>query len=192
MKANNLLCQLDVVAKVTWVAQVGQHIDDVLLLGEELLGEGLPTLLALLLGSKLDHLGTLLARLLSRSLALASRRLASSLSLHRRRGLSRWAIVLVHALHVVKEVVATGEAVARHSSLTVPEVAQVWTSTVAVHTVRLALVAEKACSRRELHTNARLLVAAERLEVRVDVLAAKELEYTTHSSVTLSLTRSCT
>jgi hypothetical protein len=82
----------------------------------------------------------------------------------------------VDSLHVVKEVVATRKAVTRHSSLTVPEVAQVWPRTVTVHTVRLALVAEKACSRRELHTNAGLLVATERLEVRVHVLARNSLD----------------
>lgn len=77
---------------------------------------------------------------------------------------------------MVKEVVATREAVARHRSLAVSEVAQVWPSAVTVHTVRLALVAEKACSRRELHTYTGLLVATEGLEVRVDVLARNSLD----------------
>lgn len=163
VKADNLLCQLDIVTEVAWVAQVGEHLDDVLLLGKELLGERLATLLALLLSSKFDNLGTLLSRLLGRRLALAGGRLASSLSLHRWRGLSGGPIVLVDSLHVVKEVVATREAVARHRSLAVSEVAQVWPSAVTVHTVRLALVAEEACSRRELHTNAGLLVATEGL-----------------------------
>lgn len=83
VKADNLLCQLDIVTEVAWVAQVGKHLDDVLLLGKELLGERLATLLALLLSSKLDNLGTLLSRLLGRRLALARGRLASSLSLYR-------------------------------------------------------------------------------------------------------------
>jgi len=74
---------------------------------------------------------------------------------------------------VVKEVVTTREAMAWHRSLAVPEVAQMWPSSMAVHTMSLTFVTEKACSRRELHANTSLLVATERLEVRVDILAAK-------------------
>jgi hypothetical protein len=51
----------------------------------------------------------------------------------------------VNSLHVVEEVVATREAVTRHRSLTVPEVAQVWPSAVAMHAMRFAFVAEEAC-----------------------------------------------
>lgn len=77
----------------------------------------------------------------------------------------------MHTLHVVKEVVATRKAVTRHGSLTLPEVAKVWPGAVAVHTMRLPLMAEKARSRRELHADASLLVATERLEVRINVFA---------------------
>jgi hypothetical protein len=77
----------------------------------------------------------------------------------------------VYSLHVVEEVVATGEAVTWHRSLAIAEVAQVRPRAVTVHAMCLTLVAEKACSRRELHTNTSLLVAAERLQVGVDVLA---------------------
>jgi len=94
--------------------------------------------------------------------------------LHRRR-LRRGAIVLVHTLHMVEEVVATREAVTRHSSLAVPEVAQVWPGAVPMHTVSFPLVTEKACSRRELNTDTSLLVAAERLQVRVDIFAGIEI-----------------
>jgi hypothetical protein len=65
VKADNLLCELNVIAKITGSAEVCQDIDDVLLLAQELLGEGLAALLALLLSSELDDLGTLLAGLLS-------------------------------------------------------------------------------------------------------------------------------
>jgi hypothetical protein len=171
VETDNLLCQLDVVTKVAWGAEVGENIDDVLLLTQEIFGKSLSALLALLLGSKLDNLDALLTSLLGRSLALARRRLARSLSLHRRRGLSSGPIVLVYSLHVVEEVVATGEAVTWHRSLAIAEVAQVRPRAVTVHAVSFTLVAEKACSRRELHTDTGLLVAAERLQVRVDVLA---------------------
>lgn len=192
VKADNLLGQLDVVTEVAWVAQVHQHLDEVLLLGEKLLGESIPTLLALLLGSKLHYLDTLLNSLLSRRLALARCRLARSLALHRRRRLCGRSIVLVYPLHVVEEVVATGEAMARYRSLTLPEVAKVRSGTVTVHAVRLTLVAKEACSRGELHTDARLLVAAEGLKVGVDVLAAWMVRWMCGERVAVRLTRSCT
>ena len=83
---------------------------------------------------------------------------------------------LVHALHVVEEVVAAMEAVPRDSTLAVLEVAEVRPGTMAVHAVRLTLVAEQAGSGRELNANASLLVAAERLQVRVDVLVVVALK----------------
>jgi len=73
--------------------------------------------------------------------------------LDRRRWLSSGPIVLVYSLHVVEEVVATREAVAWHSALTVAEVAKVRPRAVTVHTVRLTFVTEEACSRGELHTD---------------------------------------
>jgi hypothetical protein len=65
VKSDNLLCELNVVPKITWSVEVHQDIDDVLLLAQELLGEGVAALLTLLLGSKLDDLDALLASLLS-------------------------------------------------------------------------------------------------------------------------------
>jgi hypothetical protein len=41
----------------------------------------------------------------------------------------------------------------------------------AVHTMGFTLMAKEASSRRELHTDARLLVAPERLQMRIDILA---------------------
>ena len=110
--------------------------------------------------------------------------------MHRRR-LRSGAIVLVHTLHVVEEVVATREAVARHSTLAVPEVAKVWPGAMTMHAMRFPLVTEKACSRRELHADAGLLVAAERLQVRVDVFAVMDVRGYVRIGVG-ELTRSCT
>ena len=84
---------------------------------------------------------------------------------------------MVDTLHVVKEVVATREPVTRHGTLTIAEVAQVWPDSVTVHAMCLTLVTEEACSRRELHANARLLVAAERLQMRVHVLAVEGVSF---------------
>jgi hypothetical protein len=66
---------------------------------------------------------------------------------------------------MVKEVVAAGEAMAWYCSLTVAEVAKVRSRTVTVHTMSLTLVAKKTSSRRELHADTGLLVAAERLQM---------------------------
>jgi len=63
VKSDDLLGQLNVVTKITWRGEVGQDVDDVLLLRQEVLGESIATLLALLLSSKLDHLDTLLRAL---------------------------------------------------------------------------------------------------------------------------------
>jgi hypothetical protein len=60
VKTNDLLGQLDVIAKITWSAEICQDVDDVLLLAQELLGKSLAALLALLLSSQLDYLSTLL------------------------------------------------------------------------------------------------------------------------------------
>jgi len=65
VKSDDLLGQLNVVTKITWRGEVGQDVDDVLLLRQEVLGESIATLLALLLSSKLDHLDTLLRALFS-------------------------------------------------------------------------------------------------------------------------------
>jgi hypothetical protein len=63
VKADDLLRKLDVVLEVTWSAEVCQNFDDVLLLAQKLDGESFAALLALLLSSQLDHLGTLLTSL---------------------------------------------------------------------------------------------------------------------------------
>lgn len=175
VKTDDLLRQLDVVAELVGGTEIGQNINDVLLLAQEFLGKGLSSLLTLLLGSELDNLNALLTRLLGRRLALARRRLARSLSLDRRRWLSSGPIVLVHSLHVVKEVVSTRETVTWHSALAVAEVAEVRPRAMTVHTMCLTFVTEEACSRRELHADAGFLVAAERLEVRVNVLAVEDV-----------------
>jgi len=48
---------------------------------------------------------------------------------------------------------------------------------VAVHAMSLAFMTEQAGSRRELKTDARLLVAAERLQVRVHILAVDKISF---------------
>lgn len=50
----------------------------------------------------------------------------------------------MHTLHVVEEIVATGEAVSLDGTVTVTEVAEVRSCAVAVHAVGLALVTEQA------------------------------------------------
>jgi hypothetical protein len=82
----------------------------------------------------------------------------------------------VDTLHVVKEVVATGEAMSRQSTLAVLEMTEVGPGTVTVHAVCLTLMAEQACSGRELNADASLFVAAEWLQVRVDVLVVVALQ----------------
>jgi hypothetical protein len=71
----------------------------------------------------------------------------------------------VHTLHVVKEVVATREAVTLYGALAVTEVAEMRSGTVAVHAMCLAFVTEEAGGRRELNANTCFLVAAKRLQV---------------------------
>lgn len=178
MKPKNLLGELDIIPKIARAAEVGEDIDDVLLLAEEFLGQGFTSLLTELLSGWLDNLLTLLNNnIIRRSLALAANRLALRLALHRWRWFCGRTVVLVDSLHVIKEVVPTREAMARHSSLTVSEVAKMRPGSVTVHTVSLSLVAKKACSRGELNTDARLLVAAEWLQMRVDVLAIHILDH---------------
>jgi len=79
-------------------------------------------------------------------------------------------------LHVVKEVVATRKAMTRHRSFAIPEVAQVRPGTVPMHSMSLTLMAKKASCRRKLHANAGLLVAAERLQMRVHILVVVTLQ----------------
>jgi hypothetical protein len=81
----------------------------------------------------------------------------------------------MHSLHVVEEVVSARKTVAGYRSLTVPEVAKMGPGAVAVHAMRLAFVTEEARSRRELYTNAGLLIAAEWLQMRVHILATRKV-----------------
>jgi hypothetical protein len=64
VEADDLFGKLNIVTEITWSTEVGQDVDDVLLPAQELPREGLATLLALLLGGKLDYLDTLLTSLL--------------------------------------------------------------------------------------------------------------------------------
>jgi hypothetical protein len=82
--------------------------------------------------------------------------------------------VVVHPLHVVKQVVSPWETIARESALATSVEAKVRSVTVAVHAVSLALVAEEASSRRELLLGASFLPAAEWLKVGINELAVRE------------------
>ena len=84
---------------------------------------------------------------------------------------------MVDTLHVVEEVVAAREAVAWHSTLAILEVAEVRPRAVSVHTVRLAFVTKQARGGRKLNADASLLVAAERLQMRVHVLAVEGVSF---------------
>jgi hypothetical protein len=75
---------------------------------------------------------------------------------------------------VVKQVVSPRETIARKSTLTAGVEAKVWSVTVAVHAMSLALVAEEASSGRELLLGASFLLAAEWLEVGINELAVRE------------------
>lgn len=108
------------------------------------------------------------------------------------RGLSGGTVVLVHTLHMVEEIVATGETVALDGTITVTEVAEVRSCTVTMHTMSFSLVAEQASRGRELDSHAGLLVATEGLQVRVDILAALLLVYPAALGMAGQLTHSCT
>ena len=82
----------------------------------------------------------------------------------------------MNALHVVEKVVAAREAVARYSTLAILEVAEVRPSTMSVHAVRLTFVTKQAGSGGELNANAGLLVTAEWLQVRVNILVVVALQ----------------
>jgi hypothetical protein len=148
----------------------------VLLLAGEVLSKLVATLLKLLLGGELDDFLALLREVFGGSLALARDRLAGDLTLQRWRRLSSRTLKLVNTLHVIEEVVATRKAVSRDSTLAVLEVAEMRPSAMSVHAVSLALVAQQASSGGELNANASLLVAAEGLQVRVDVLVVVALQ----------------
>jgi hypothetical protein len=172
VQTKHLLCELDVVLEIAGAAELVQDINELLLLAQKLLLELLACLLTCLLRRDLGSLLTLLTSLFG-SLALARDGLALGLARHgRRRWLGGGPVILVHTLHVIKEIVATREAMALYGTLAVTEVAEMRSGTVAVHTMCLAFVTEEASSRRELNADTGLLVAAEWLQVRVDVFAA--------------------
>lgn len=177
MERHDVLAQLEVVRELVGAGEVRQKVNDVLLLASEVGGELLAALLELLLRGELDHLLAFLGDILCRRFALAGDRLALRLARHGGWGrLSCGAIELVHALHVVEEVVTSGEAVARNSTLTVCEVAKVRPGTMAMHAVRLTLVTEQASSGGKLDADASLLVAAEGLEMGIDILVVVALK----------------
>jgi hypothetical protein len=86
-------------------------------------------------------------------------------------------VVTVNALHVVAEVPLAGESISGSGAVATKVAAQERLVTVAVETVGLTLMTEKAGGRRESSTLARLGLAAVGLEVRVDepVVVALEL-----------------
>lgn len=176
MQCHDILAELEVVGQLVGAGKVGEEVDDVLLLAGEVLRKLVATLLELLLSSELDGLLAFLRDVFGRGLALAGYRLARDLALQRWRSLGGRALELVNTLHVVEEVVAAREAVSRDSTLTVLEVAQVRSGTVSVHAVGLTLVTEQAGGGRELNTDAGLLVAAEWLQVRVNILVVVALQ----------------
>jgi hypothetical protein len=81
----------------------------------------------------------------------------------------------VNTLHVIKEVVAAWETMALYRTLAIAEVAKVRSRTMAMHAMCLALVAEETGGGGELNSDASLLVAAERLQVRVHVLTTNNI-----------------
>lgn len=176
VQCHDILAELEVVGQLVGASEVSQEVNDVLLLAGEILGKLIATLLKLLLSSELNNLLALLREVFSRGLALAGDGLARDLALQRWGRLGGRTLELVNTLHVVEEVVATGEAVSRNGTLAVLEVAEVRTGSMSVHAVSLALVTQQAGSGGELDANTGLLVAAEWLQVRVDVLVVVALQ----------------
>lgn len=124
MQSHNILTELEIVGKLVRASKVGQEVDDMLLLADEVVRKLLTASLELLLGCELDSLLALFGDVLSGSFAFTRHGLALCLTLHGgRRRISGWTFKLMHALHVIKEVVAARKTVTRHSTLTVMEVA---------------------------------------------------------------------
>lgn len=93
-----------------------------------------------------------------------------------RRGRSAGAAnIVVHTLHVVLEVPLAREAISGNVTLTAIIGATERAVAVSVKTVSLALVAEKAGSRREAGTLTSIGLAAVGLQVRVDKLAVRKV-----------------
>lgn len=71
----------------------------------------------------------------------------------------------MHTLHVVKQVVRSGESVIRAGSVTILELAEEWLVSVSVESMGLALVTEKTSGGGEAVVVAVLVLAAEGLYV---------------------------
>lgn len=80
--------------------------------------------------------------------------------------------MVMDTLHVVKQIVSPWESIAGNAALAAGVVAQMWTVTMAMHSVGFPLVAEQAGSRRELLFGTCLDLAPEWLQVGINVLAA--------------------
>jgi hypothetical protein len=77
----------------------------------------------------------------------------------------------MNTLHVVKQVIRSGESTVRGRSLTVLEFAEERFVSMAVESMGFAFVAEKASGGGEAVVVAVLMLAAERFDVRINVLA---------------------
>lgn len=144
---------------------------------------------------RLPRASLLLAGLLLGSVALPLATPRSRRSSGRRRsGLGGSAAVVVHTPHVVPQVPLAGKAVAGDGALATIVSAQVWLLAMAMHGMRLALMAKKAGSGREAGVLAALNLAAVRLEVRVHEFAVLGLVRVSLGvgEPRLILTRSCT
>lgn len=84
------------------------------------------------------------------------------------RGLGSVVRVVVHTFHVVEEVVAAREAIARNATLTTRIETQVRTVAVTMHAMSLSLMAEQTGGGRELLLGTALTSTAEGLDVGVD------------------------
>ena len=81
--------------------------------------------------------------------------------------------MVVDTLHVVKQVISPWEAIARDTTVATRIVAQMWPLTVSVHSVCFSFMSKEAGGGRELLLGTGLDLAPERLQVRIDVFAAR-------------------
>lgn len=84
--------------------------------------------------------------------------------------------MVMDSSHMIKEIVAPGEAVSEHTALAARVVAEVGPVAMAVHAVGFAFVAEEASGGGELLLGAGVDFAAEGFEVGVDELAVEGRE----------------
>ena len=73
--------------------------------------------------------------------------------------------------HVIVKVVAAGKAVARLGTFAVCVEAKIWLGSVTVHAMSLTLVSQKTGSGGKLDLVTSRVLAAERLQVRINVFA---------------------